>query len=41
VLGLRGGYKGVYYDMFAGAPVSKPDGFEAGRSVGFNLVYQY
>jgi hemolysin activation/secretion protein len=41
VLGLRGGYKGFHYDVFAGTPISKPDGFEAGRSVGFNLVYQY
>lgn len=41
VIGLRGGYKGFHYDVFAGAPISKPDDFEAGRSVGFNLVYQY
>ena len=41
VLGLRGGYKGFQYDVFAGTPVSRPDGFEAGRSLGFNLVYQY
>jgi hemolysin activation/secretion protein len=41
VLGLRGGYKGFHYDVFVGTPVSKPDGFEAGRSLGFNLIYQF
>lgn len=41
VLGLRGGYKGFQYDVFAGMPISKPNGFEAGRTLGFNLAYQY
>lgn len=41
VLGLRGGYKGVQYDVFSGGPVDKPGRFEAGNALGFNLVYQY
>ena len=41
VLGLRGAYKGLQYDLFVGTPLSKPSGFEEGRTVGFNVVYQY
>ncbi len=41
VLGLRGAYKGLQYDLFAGAPISKPDGFQGGKTAGFNVVYQY
>lgn len=41
VLGLRGGFKGLQYDVFVGGPVDKPGRFEAGNALGFNLVYQY
>jgi len=41
VLGLRGGFKGLQYDVFAGGPVDKPGRLEAGNALGFNLVYQY
>lgn len=41
VLGLRGGAKGFYYDVFVGKPVKKPDGFQASTTTGFQLTYQY
>jgi hemolysin activation/secretion protein len=41
VLGLRGVYKGLQYDLFVGTPLSEPDGFEEVRTAGFNVVYQY
>lgn len=41
VIGLHGGYKQLQYDLFAGAPLAKPDGFKAGRTAGFNVVYQF
>jgi hemolysin activation/secretion protein len=38
VLGLRGGVKWFFYDVFAGVPLIKPEGFRtAGTTVGFNL----
>ena len=38
VLGLRGGYKWLAYDIFAGQPLSKPEGFKtADTTTGFNL----
>lgn len=38
VLGLRGGYKGLTYDLFVGKPISKPSGFNTSSGVvGFNL----
>jgi len=38
VLGLRGGYKRFSYDIFAGQPLSKPEGFKtADTTTGFNL----
>lgn len=38
VLGLRGGYKRLAYDIFAGQPLSKPEGFKtADTTTGFNL----
>lgn len=38
VLGLRGGYKRLSYDIFAGQPLSKPEGFKtADTTTGFNL----
>lgn len=42
VIGLRGGYKGLSYDVFAGQPISKPDGFRtAATTAGFNLSWTY
>lgn len=42
VLGLRGGYKGFYWDMFAGGPLDKPQGFIPAKGVaGFNLSWTY
>lgn len=38
VLGLRGGYKRLAYDIFAGRPLRKPEGFKtAETTTGFNL----
>jgi len=38
VLGLRGNLKGLGYEVFAGQPVKKPEGFRtAGTTAGFNL----
>jgi hemolysin activation/secretion protein len=37
-IGLRGGFKNLQYDMFIGAPVSKPTGFKTASSVaGFSV----
>ena len=42
VLGLRGGYKDISYDVFAGQPIHKPDGFTtAHTTTGFNLGWTY
>ena len=41
VMGLKGHWNGLFYDLFAGTPLNKPEGFEAGRTLGFNLTYQY
>jgi hemolysin activation/secretion protein len=42
VLGVRGGYKGVSYDLFAGRPLKKPAGFEtASTTAGFNANWSY
>lgn len=41
VIGLRGGAKGFIYDLFAGAAIKKPDGFQASHTAGFQLAYQY
>lgn len=42
VLGLRGGYKGMYWDVFTGTPFDKPNGFKAAkRTAGFNLSWTY
>ena len=41
-IGLRGGNKGFFYDVFAGIPVYKPSRFESPNVVyGFQLGYQY
>ena len=41
-IGTRGALLGVNYDLFAGIPLSKPDGFATDPvSLGFNLNWQY
>jgi hemolysin activation/secretion protein len=41
-LGLRGGFKGLQYDVFVGTPVRKPQFFRtADTSFGFNLNYSF
>src|SRR3990167_7789682 len=38
VLGVRGGYKAMAYDLFAGRPITRPEGFStAQNTAGFNL----
>lgn len=38
VLGLRGSARNLYWEVFVGAPVDKPDNYRAGKtSAGFNL----
>ncbi len=42
VLGLRGGVRGFFYDIFVGAPVAKPDGFlTTHRVAGFNVNWSF
>ncbi|OUM02538.1 ShlB/FhaC/HecB family hemolysin secretion/activation protein [Variovorax sp. JS1663] len=42
VIGLRGAWKGLNYDLFVGAPIRKPEGFRtAGTTAGFNLNYSF
>ncbi|HGW5374949.1 TPA: ShlB/FhaC/HecB family hemolysin secretion/activation protein [Pseudomonas aeruginosa] len=42
VVGLRGGAKGFYWDLFAGTPLSKPKGFKTDSiTTGFNLSWSY
>lgn len=42
VIGLRGAYQGLSYDVFVGAPINKPQGFRtAGVTAGFSLVYSF
>ncbi|BCM23767.1 hypothetical protein ZMTM_00260 [Methyloradius palustris] len=42
VVGLRGGVKGLNYDVFLGEPIMKPDGFQTARSnIGMNLIWTY
>lgn len=41
-LGLKGNWKGVYYDVFVGRPVRKPNGFRTSDQVaGFQLGYSF
>lgn len=38
VIGIRGGYKRLRYDVFAGHAIAKPDGFPSeGITAGFNV----
>jgi hemolysin activation/secretion protein len=42
VLGLRGDYKGLAYDLFVGQPINKPAGFKTASSVaGFNITLSF
>ena len=42
VIGLRGGYKGLAYDMFLGQPIAKPTGFKtASTTTGFNVSWTF
>jgi len=41
VVGLRGAYKELQYDLFVGTPLSKPDGFVEEKIAGFSVIYQY
>ncbi|MDB0572598.1 ShlB/FhaC/HecB family hemolysin secretion/activation protein [Ralstonia solanacearum] len=42
VLGLRGGYKGLFWDVFVGTPLSKPEGFRTSHTTaGFNVSWSY
>ncbi|RZT38359.1 ShlB/FhaC/HecB family hemolysin secretion/activation protein [Cupriavidus agavae] len=42
VLGVRGGYRGLYADLFVGKPLYKPAGFvTAGNTAGFNVSWSY
>lgn len=42
VIGVRGNLLNTRYDLFAGKPLSKPDGFKTdSATVGFNLNWQY
>lgn len=41
-LGLRGGFKGLNYDLFIGHPLQKPKGFQTSDiTSGFNLSWSY
>ena len=41
-LGLHGGVKGFYYDVFVGKPLNKPDGFRtSGTVTGFTIGYSF
>lgn len=42
VIGLRGAWKGLNYDLFVGAPISKPEGYRTARTTaGFNLNFSF
>jgi len=42
VMGVRGGVKNLQYELFIGAPLSKPEGFKAPNSVvGFSLNWTF
>ncbi|EME03001.1 hemolysin activation/secretion protein [Mannheimia haemolytica serotype 6 str. H23] len=41
-IGFRGGVKGFSYDVFAGRPMRKPEGFKTSDTVaGFNIGYNF
>lgn len=42
VIGVRGAWKGLNFDVFVGAPVSKPEGYRTARmTTGFNLNFTF
>jgi hemolysin activation/secretion protein len=42
VIGLRGGCKGAYWDLFVGAPIDKPSGYPtAYTTTGFSLGWSF
>ncbi len=42
VIGVRGAWKGLNYDAFIGAPISKPEGYRtAAVTTGFNLNFSF
>ena len=42
VLGLRGAYKALQYELFVGKPISKPDGFRTAQyTAGFSLSFGF
>ena len=42
VIGLRGSFRALQYEVFTGRPISKPGGFHTGSSAsGFNLVWTF
>jgi len=42
VLGLRGAWRDLNYDLFVGTPISKPQGFQtASVTAGFSLAYSF
>ena len=42
VVGLRGAWQGLNYDVFVGAPISKPEGFRTAKvTAGFNLSFSF
>ncbi|NBI43832.1 ShlB/FhaC/HecB family hemolysin secretion/activation protein, partial [[Haemophilus] felis] len=41
-LGLKGSWRGFYYDVFVGRPIQKPKGFRTSNTVaGFNVGYSF
>jgi hemolysin activation/secretion protein len=41
-LGLRGSFKNLFWDVFAGQPLDKPEGFKTARHTGgFNLAWNW
>lgn len=42
VVGIRGVFQGLNYDVFVGAPISKPEGFRTAKvTAGFSLSYNF
>ena len=42
VIGLRGAFKGLSYDVFVGQPIAKPQGFRtASTTAGFNISWTF
>lgn len=42
VVGVRGAFRGLSYDVFVGAPIRKPEGYRSAKTTaGFNLNYSF